>query len=337
MDPCSDKTKTCPYAGCGAAFNRPYKLAWHLLVHNNIKKFVCVEDNCSKSYSNKSHLDRHKNTVHVKKGNNVVYSCPTCLKVYTNRQNLKRHINVKHKVNIPFYCDICKLEFRKKHLLTAHMFQHTGVKSFNCEMCNKDFISLYEKKKHMRLHKVYKCDECPLSFKRWSIYQYHKKLEHTKKEFICSDCGRKFKERGHIVRHMKVHTQELVKVYRCPYENCSREYSRNSNLKQHILIKHVKVKHECHMCNAKLSTKACLQRHIKSHSTPKVIEPVKTLETGRKPRKDVGKIKNLSALKLAGLDSLEQIKDIPDDSDSLMPKLLEESVSLLSSMAAVQV
>lgn len=312
----NEKKQKCPYINCGATFNRPYKLAQHLLLHKNIRTFICSIGNCSRSYTSKSHLDRHMKTKHLKKQNNVIYSCPTCLRAYTNRQNLKRHIKVKHVLNVPFYCDICKMEFRKKHLLTSHMYQHTGVKSFNCEKCHQDFITLQEKKKHMKFHKIYNCDECSLNFNLWSALQHHKKIEHAKSEFICNECGRKFKSRGHIVRHVKVHLQEYIKVFQCPYDNCLREYSRNSNLKQHILIKHVKIKHECQQCNVKLCTKAALERHIKNHSNPKIKKQVKTLATGRKSRKDIGAIKNLSALKLAGL---KQPGTILDDVDTLVP------------------
>lgn len=53
------------------------------------------------------------------------------MKKYANRQNLKRHMKVSHtENNKPFVCDICKLIFKKKHQLRAHMYIHNGLKTF---------------------------------------------------------------------------------------------------------------------------------------------------------------------------------------------------------------
>ncbi|XP_052758385.1 PR domain zinc finger protein 5-like isoform X2 [Galleria mellonella] len=283
----------CTHEGCKAAFNRPYRLVQHLLVHNNIRIYVCEESNCSKSYTSRSHLDRHINNVHKSPEKDMLYSCPTCFKNYANRQNLKRHIKIHHKLKVPFTCDVCKAEFRKKNQLSAHI----------CDVCSKDFVSLYEKKKHLRHHKTYNCNECQMRFNTWSKYQKHKKTDHANKEFICHDCGRSFKQRSHIVRHVKIHTKTIFepKKFLCPYDNCQRWYTRNSNLKQHILIKHLRFTHNCHICKAQLSTKAKLDYHIKLHNQPPKVRQPRTKATGRKERKDKGVPKGSTALKLAGM------------------------------------
>lgn len=59
-----------------------------------------------------------------------VSSCPTCMKNYVNRQNLKRHIKIHHSSSTSFSCDICRTFFKKKNQLKAHIYQHTGIKSF---------------------------------------------------------------------------------------------------------------------------------------------------------------------------------------------------------------
>ncbi|XP_061706391.1 gastrula zinc finger protein XlCGF8.2DB-like [Cydia pomonella] len=291
----------CTFEGCDSVFNRPYRLAQHLLVHNNIKGFPCPETNCGKAYTNKSHLDRHINNIHKVTESDMLFSCPTCLKKYANRQNLKRHVNITHKVKISFSCDICKLNFLKKHQLTAHMYQHTGIMSFSCELCHKEFVSLKEKKKHARNHKIYRCSECNATFSLWSKYQKHIRLDHMGRAFVCNYCDRHFKLRSHMVRHIKTHSKIKTTTFPCPYDNCERVYSRNSNLKQHILMKHERIRHECKMCGAELSTKAKLVLHLKLHSDPNIkTKPPKTKLTGRKERKDAGSMKISTAIKLAG-------------------------------------
>lgn len=297
----------CPYENCSSAFDRPHKLTLHLLTHANVKPFDCPEENCSKSYTSRSHLDRHINTAHRNVGDNMIYSCPTCQKTFSNRQNLKKHIKVIHDPDrSTFSCAHCNEKFNKKHQLNSHMFKHTGVKSFSCDLCEKCFITPLEKRKHMRCHKTYSCQDCFLVFDHWSTYQKHKKSEHAAKEYICDICNRKFKKRGHILHHMKVHyrTPTILTVFTCPIEGCSREYTRKSNMTQHIKIFHDKIKHDCHICGAQLSTKSKLNSHIKLHEGSKCSLPPKrkTKATGRKERKDKGTLKKIvTALRVAGM------------------------------------
>lgn len=338
----------CSYAGCASYFDRPYRLAQHFLAHNNIRPFPCKQPNCNKAYTSKSHLDRHVNSVHLPPENDVVYSCSQCNRSFANRQNLKRHINTVHAVQ--FTCDLCKVTYKKKNQLTAHMYQHTGIKAFKCDICKETFVSLYQKKRHMRYHKTYKCEDCDIVFDHWSKYQKHKKAKHVPsytstpqnlkslksllesnvtviqpkinlwlpggaerrmllspsaegyaEAFVCNECKRTFKERGHIVRHLKTHGhKKITKTFPCPYENCPRFYSRKSNLKQHIMVNHMKIFHKCTLCEAQLSTKAKLNYHMQLHNK---VKPEVVPKTGkdRKPRKDEGTFKISTALKLSGL------------------------------------
>ncbi|XP_023938167.2 transcription factor IIIA [Bicyclus anynana] len=298
------KIYACTFDGCTSVFERPYRLAQHRLVHDNVKPFTCDEKDCDKAYTSKSHLVRHINTAHKEAPENLPYCCPKCMKQYVNRQNLKRHIKVSHTDNNkPFNCDHCRLYFKKVHQLRAHMYVHNGVKPFSCSMCEREFVTLYEKKKHMRNHKVYKCEHCETKFTRWTELMHHKRVDHVSPEYICHDCGKVFKERGHVIRHVKKHLPNApVTIFFCPYDNCLRHYSRNSNLKQHILVKHEGLTFDCSLCGAKLSTKAKLNEHIDRHNRPDLPPKLyKTLETGRKKRKDAGTIRQETAMRLAGI------------------------------------
>lgn len=300
----SKKVYRCSYPDCSAYFDRPYRLAQHILAHNNIRPYQCKELNCGKAYTNKSHLDRHLRTMHVPQEKDVVYSCSKCLKPFANRQNLKRHLKTGHKIE--FSCELCDMRFKKKNLLSTHMYQHTGIKAFSCEKCSESFVSLYLKKRHMRNHiKMYTCQQCGVEFNHWSKYQKHLKTDHQKYEYICNECGRSFKQRCHLVRHIKRHTDTTPRTFTCQYENCGRSYSRNSNLKQHIFVKHMDVLHECMLCHARLSTKAKLNYHVQLHYTNgNKRRKSKSNKTERKQRKDEGCFKTSTARKLAGFGTV---------------------------------
>ncbi|XP_032512318.2 zinc finger protein 43-like isoform X1 [Danaus plexippus] len=300
----SNKKYSCPFDGCKSEFNRPYRLAQHRLVHVNVKPFTCYVANCDKAYTSKSHLDRHVNSAHKESELDILYCCPHCMKKYCNRQNLKRHIKVSHiQNNKPFTCDDCKAQFKKKDQLVAHMYQHNGIKPYRCNVCSKDFVTLYKRRKHMRNHRTHKCEHCDMTFTGWMDLVKHRRVDHASPEYICNDCGKVFKERSHIIRHVKNHLPgNSVTAFFCPYENCHRHYSRNSNLKQHILVKHKGQTFDCTLCGAKLTTKARLNDHIDRHTRPEVILRIpKTCETGRKKRKDENSMKYVTALKLAGI------------------------------------
>ncbi|CAG4941349.1 unnamed protein product [Colias eurytheme] len=308
-EPKSKKQYKCAHVGCTAEFDRPHRLTQHHLTHFNYKPFTCVEDGCGKSYTSKSHLERHINSTHRSYNADVLYTCPKCLKQYANRQNLKRHYKIQHLDGTkPFACEQCPLSFKHKHQLSTHMYHHTGIKAFNCPMCPKQFVTITEQKKHIRNHKVFTCEHCNQQFTRWTDVLHHKQTNHQSEEYICDDCGKTFNRRQHIVRHVKLHANSRENtLYFCPFENCFRHYSRNSNLKQHIQVKHEGMTFNCHLCDAKLTTMAKLNEHIERHNRPAMYKPPKTLVTGRKKRKDAYVPRTNTALKLAGLHcSFEQ-------------------------------
>ncbi|XP_028163816.1 transcription factor IIIA-like [Ostrinia furnacalis] len=313
MEDKQKKLHSCPHNGCTASFTRPYRLTDHMYsAHTNVKAYACKEEGCGKSYSNKSHLIRHINSVHKKVANDVIYSCPTCMKSYVNRQNLKRHIKIHQTSGTSYSCDFCRAVFKRKTQLKAHLYQHTGIKSFSCEFCPKDFVTYYEKKRHLRHHKKYGCSHCELVFEVWSKYQKHLKTEHYPKEYICNECNRSFKKRCHIVRHIKIHDVKQV-VYFCSYENCHRSYTSNNNLKAHILTNHFKIKFECYLCKAQLSSKAVLDKHIKAHVQCQEISRKGKKSIERKKRKDLGSVKGCTAMKLAGINICESGVNIATD------------------------
>ncbi|CAH0721529.1 unnamed protein product, partial [Brenthis ino] len=332
------KVHACPFNGCTAVFNRPYRLAQHRLVHVNIKPFQCSHKNCTKEYTSKSHLDRHINSAHKETEIDILHCCPKCMKKYVNRQNLKRHMKVSHtENNKPFSCDICKLYFKKKHQLRAHMYIHNGIKTFRCLLCDREFVTLYEKKKHMRNHKTYTCEHCDIKFNRWTDLMTHKKKEHQGSEYICNDCGKVFKERQHIIRHVKKHVPNAPKkMFYCTHQNCHRHYSRNSNLKQHILIKHEGMTFNCTFCEAKLSTKAKLNEHVARHYQPALLDNRKATKTRiRKTRKDRNTMKTSSVIKLGGIVNQNKEENNTTKKSEAIPiseeTFVSENETLLSS------
>lgn len=97
----NEKTKKpyrCPFEGCSSSFDRPYRVARHILVHNNTVSYqiivLCIQcfslmilkinmlylfqkafkcNECSKNYTSQCHLNRHINSAHKNLEPDVLY------------------------------------------------------------------------------------------------------------------------------------------------------------------------------------------------------------------------------------------------------------------------
>ena len=142
---------------------------------------------------------------------------------------------------------------------------------------------------------------------------------HTE-DLKCSICSRKFKSKDNLKRHQSTEHGDGDKrsVFQCTYDNCSKEYLYEKNLKCHIRVDHEGQRFSCPTdgCNSLFRAKITLKRHIKnahgSDSNKKTEE--KPSNVIRKPRKDKGCHKTSVAMELSGIQhdqlDVKQTKDI---------------------------
>ncbi|KAI8440438.1 hypothetical protein MSG28_001743 [Choristoneura fumiferana] len=86
------------------------------------KAYPCPEKDCTKAYTNKSHLDRHINSVHKVPDNDMLYSCELCLKEFVSLHEKKKHVR-SHKTH---RCNQCPATFNlwskyQKHVKNDHL------------------------------------------------------------------------------------------------------------------------------------------------------------------------------------------------------------------------
>lgn len=81
-----------------------------------------------------------------------------------------------------------------------------------CSLCNKTFSA----KGHLKAH----------------ILQHHQK----EKKHICNICSNKFTRFSSLKTHLQLHTSSVT--YKCPFENCGKEYREKANLYIHTKKKH---------------------------------------------------------------------------------------------------
>ena len=84
-----EKRRICPY--CQKIFRSPSDLVVHIRTHTKEKPFGC--EHCTKKFSQKQHLKKHIQTVHL---GEKQHQCPHCNKTFSQSSNLKRHIKTQH-------------------------------------------------------------------------------------------------------------------------------------------------------------------------------------------------------------------------------------------------
>uniref|UniRef100_A0A0K8SDQ0 C2H2-type domain-containing protein n=1 Tax=Lygus hesperus TaxID=30085 RepID=A0A0K8SDQ0_LYGHE len=284
-------------------FSRPWRLEAHISAHCGETPFKCDVEGCTKGYTSKSHLARHKKTVHSGGYSpSRLYKCPHegCDAVLKTNQNLNKHVKRAHVLKRE--CPECGEKFSKTIQLKYHMQFHSGEFIYNCEECNRKFARRTEYNRHMRSHRIHLCPYrgCVIGFAQWSAVRRHLKTHRPR--YVCHDCNKPFMYktllREHVVSHLP------------------------GNSKQESVLKPYK----CFHCNKTIFGKLSLRRHIKTiHFKIKVSRPKKSKKP-RKPRKDKGTSKpafafssELSGVEVAGslkntlLESYEPVLETAED------------------------
>lgn len=212
------KKYVCEEPDCDKSYHKPSLLEQHRRSHTNERPFVCHIENCTSLFLRKSHLKAH--LVSHGKEENKPFHCLVCGKGVNTQQHLKRH-EITHTKSFKCEHPGCTEAFYKHQSLRHHVLS-VHERTLSCLKCDKTFSRPYRLAQHnIKFHSelpVYQCDHqgCFGNFKTWLALQLHIKTEHPKLK--CPVCGKGCVGKKGLKSHMMSHDDALlIKLWNCNY------------------------------------------------------------------------------------------------------------------------
>mmetsp|Transcript_2578 Transcript_2578/g.5860 ORF Transcript_2578/g.5860 Transcript_2578/m.5860 type:complete len:204 (-) Transcript_2578:7-618(-) len=171
-------------------------------------------------------------------------------------------------------CEACSMEFSEPSLLEHHLLLHLSKKPFECRDCSAILSSSYALLRHQRSHNQSDKVKCPLCCKELSSREHLSRHLKSRKHnpFMCDGCSAIF-YRAVAFEHHKCKEPKLPKEAKprkrqkessavCPYLDCSKVYSKVSNLRAHIQAFHEGKRVVCKVCCKDFAYRHTLEKHM---------------------------------------------------------------------------
>lgn len=160
------KTHESPIACriCGKVQPDRSKLERHMLVHTQVKNFMCTY--CDRTFTHDCNRKTHERLHTGEKP----FKCILCSFSAAQTANMQYHMKSKHKfvhtdlVNLKFdtegnVCEVCGKSFSCKAILKMHSQQHPPLDARTCPVCKASFKFKHTLEKHVTMHYTRKIAE----------------------------------------------------------------------------------------------------------------------------------------------------------------------------------
>ena len=271
-----DRGGKCPIKKCLKSPSITVKLEddyTHNIKESDDKQFCC--DLCENSLSSKESLNIHK-LIHKELSR---YTCSEqdCTDAFSNHRNLELHVKNCHSIskNTNIHtCDDCGKQCKTNSALQIHSQKHSDVKHFICIECGKGLKNKVSLVYHMKLHtgeRDHHCVHCDAKYVRSSALRNHILFIHRDVvgavPFICSYCGKEFKVKDYLTKHITVHTGE--KKYECNACSSPKKFRLKVSFEKHMDIHSGIKKYQCPQCDKKFRQRQARTVHVRRHNGDK--------------------------------------------------------------------
>ena len=106
---------------------------------------------------------------------------------------------------------------------------------------------------------MFQCPDCNQQFTQQGQLIKHFLSEHEGVNFACQHCNQKFTRQG-LEKHMQF--SHIVKPRKQACNQCDKQYTKLTDLRNHIESKHEDMKFECDRCKFTAKSKYIVTRHI---------------------------------------------------------------------------
>lgn len=218
-----EKTLTCKV--CNKTFSRPNKLANHnIKYHSETPTYQCDFKGCFKNFKTWSALQLHIKTDHPK------LKCPVCDKGCVGKQGLQSHM-VSHNAEFAtklWNCEYCEIgKFVKKNDLITH------YNEFHDGNVPESFLKQEEQEKLNSLQE----NSSPFDLK----YLDSAPVADESSDFPSAASEKSLRSLNNVLDSQNVSVIDLLlknynnKTIECPKPKCNRKFSREYDLKRHLL------------------------------------------------------------------------------------------------------
>ncbi|XP_028159479.1 RE1-silencing transcription factor-like isoform X1 [Ostrinia furnacalis] len=228
---------------CDRKFKRLILLKRHeKVMHSDIPQLPCSK--CSSTFLSVEELEAHliKHSRHIE----LNFPCKVCGKRYSDKTRLQKHKDTVHAKDPQFSCEYCPAQFNAITKLTRHVRTHAGDRSYPCKYCDKTFIKSHHYTRHLRLKHsttmgtdalsdlMLRCDQCNEPFVTQDELIYHSAI-HATQDLTCPLCQEKFQDVDSVTTHIKSHVTGVE--FMC--ELCELIFTSKEKLDKHMTTAHV--------------------------------------------------------------------------------------------------
>ncbi|XP_028899362.2 zinc finger protein 845-like [Zeugodacus cucurbitae] len=208
---------------------------------------------------------------------NFKFTCCICQIPLQHFKHLKSHFRKEHQTSGYVLC--CGKKLPERRLLIDHIHFHEDPDYFKCKHCGKRMseqrsLDLHLQYAHGNRERVHRCSICSKGFFRASCLKQHYNTHVTEdqKTVPCLECGKTFPDDVELRKHMRL---THLNVYAKICDICGISIKGRDALERHQ-AEHAGVPRKlikCDLCDAGLTTKYGLARHMKTMHTEEYQTP----------------------------------------------------------------